>query len=686
MRRCMIECSEGLLARTFFPLEGETVVGRSPVCAIRLSGTGISRKHASLLFDGERWVLTDLSSQNGTFVNGRRVQVHSLQDGDLIQVGQVNLKYLDVEEPEVSASLSETQVVSVPDLPEDIREQMDLVRTFLDALPIGVSIINHKMEVRHFNRASATLHQTGLPKEGQPLGLFLSCRVLAGGGVGCGQAESCRRCPLFDASKRVFSARMATLGREISWAQDGNQAPHYIRFSITPLPYSLTGESLAQVSWEDVTARVAAQTALQEANDRLERHVQERTEGLLRANEHLRAEMEDRRRAEDEKRILEGQLLQAQKMEAIGTMAGGIAHDFNNILAAIMGYAELARLEMPEDNGAMRSLDELLQASNRAKSLIAQILAFSRKTRQELRPIVVAPIIKEALKLLRASIPSTIEIRHTMDANDVVIESDPTQIHQVLMNLCTNAAHAMMDRGGVLEVRLTETFVAEEDSPLQTAGVRPGRFLRLTVQDTGHGMTPEVTKRAFEPYFTTKEKGVGTGMGLAVVHGIVKNHGGAIRLNSSPGQGTAVEVDFPITEGQVESEAKNHGQLLRGRERILFVDDDPSLVDIASRTLTQLGYAVCTATNGREALEVFLRHSHEFDLVITDMTMPVMTGDRLAEALMEMKPGLPVVLCTGFSESISEERAKALGIREFVLKPLSMAGTAELVRRTLDER
>jgi PAS domain S-box-containing protein len=386
-----------------------------------------------------------------------------------------------------------------------------------------------------------------------------------------------------------------------------------------------------------------------------------------------------------EKKRLESQLRQAQKLEAIGTLAGGIAHDFNNVLSAVIGYADLARADTAEGSLAQCNLGEVLTAANRAKDLVRQILTFSRQDEQELKPVKVSPIVKEALKFLRASTPSTIEIRQTIQSTNDIVLSDPTKIHQVLMNLGTNAAHAMFKNGGVLEVNLTDVDVDPSDLPHHPE-LTPGPYLKLTVSDTGEGMDRALLERIFDPYFTTKEKGKGTGLGLSVVLGIVKSHKGSIIAYSEPGNGTTFNVYLPRLEKSVTQVKETKEPLPGGDERILFVDDEESLVKMGKQMLERLGYEVITKTNGSEALEDFRSDPDHYDLVITDMTMPGLTGMELAKELMAIRPGISIILCTGFSHLITEEKAKAAGIQEFVMKPLVMADLARTCRKVLDNR
>jgi PAS domain S-box-containing protein len=386
-----------------------------------------------------------------------------------------------------------------------------------------------------------------------------------------------------------------------------------------------------------------------------------------------------RRQIEREKDTLQAQLSQAQKMEALGTLAGGIAHDFNNILGIIFGYSEIGQMNADDGNRVRKDIQQVLKAAGRAKDLVQQILAFSRMGEQEKKPIQVGLIVKEAMKMLRASLPSTIEIK-TDVTSKAVVYADPTQVHQVLMNLCTNAAHAMRDEGGFLKVSLTDLHLEAESDLL------PGPYVRLTVEDTGHGIDPSILDKIFDPFFTTKEKGVGTGLGLSVVHGIVKSHGGAIEVESAINKGTAIQVFLPAMEASEEQGTAGTSSLPHGRERILLVDDEPSLASVTKQMLERLGYEVEYRTNGIEALEAFRHQPKEkpFDLVISDMTMPHLTGLELAKELLRSEPTLPIIICTGFSERITEETLQELGVRGLAMKPLSLRAISELIRGVLD--
>ena len=380
---------------------------------------------------------------------------------------------------------------------------------------------------------------------------------------------------------------------------------------------------------------------------------------------------------------LEKRLMQSQKMEAIGTLAGGIAHDFNNILSPIIGYAELLREECREDAHKLRFVDQILLAAERARDLVRHILTFSRQTEQVHQPLRIQPIVKESLKLLRASLPATIEIRESIDPACGPILSDPTQIHQIMMNLCTNAYHSMEEGGGVLSVCVTREK-GEPPPAGDPSDVTTGALVRLAVQDTGAGIAPEVIDRIFDPYFTTKQPGKGTGLGLSVVHGIVEQSGGKIRLQSEPGEGSLFEVYFPELRGADTAAPVPPGEPERGSsEHVLLVDDEEAIIAMLEQTLTRLGYCVESCISGPEALEVFRADPQHFDLVITDMTMPHMTGDTLARAILALRPDIPVIMCTGFSEAITPQQARALGIREYIMKPVVRGELAAAIRRVL---
>ncbi len=392
----------------------------------------------------------------------------------------------------------------------------------------------------------------------------------------------------------------------------------------------------------------------------------------------------DRKKEEEARTALESKLRQAQKMEAIGTLAGGIAHDFNNILSSIIGYTELAIDEAGPDTSLRRNLQQVLSAGARAGDLVKQILTFSRQSEQVSTPFQVKLLIKESLKLLRASLPTTIEIKENIRSDDVII-GDPVQIQQIVMNLATNALYAMQDNGGILSVKL-ESANYDADAVKSHPDMRPGAYIRLTVSDTGCGIPPNALDKIFDPFFTTKPEGKGTGLGLSVVHGIVKNHGGILNVSSIHGSGTSFEILFPAADFTESSNIEIDAPIPTGSESILFVDDEPALIGLGEKMLASLGYRTETRTSSIEALEAFRGNPDRYDLIITDMTMPHMTGDALSEAIKEIRPDIPIILCTGFSERIREEDLDRIGIADFILKPINRRELARAIRKALDEK
>jgi PAS domain S-box-containing protein len=399
----------------------------------------------------------------------------------------------------------------------------------------------------------------------------------------------------------------------------------------------------------------------------------------------IKEDITERKKAEAEQKKMEDQLLQAQKMEAIGTLAGGIAHDFNNILSVIIGTAELLNLSSAVVDPTRKGLIQVLSACERARKLVSQILAFSRHGKQEKILISLKPIVKESQEFLRASLPSLIELRHYLEPEAGTIMADPSQMQQVLMNLCVNAGHSMEKDGGVLQIKLSNTTLTEEDTRFDP-DVEPGDFVKLTVSDTGHGMEPSVLERIFDPYFTTKERGKGTGLGLSVVHGIVKSHGGMIKVDSEVGKGTTFTIFLPRAMGFEKLEDTPLQPLAMGIEKILFVDDESALADLGQQLIGELGYQVETRTSPIEALEAFRVNPQKFDLVITDLTMPHMSGLNLARKIMEIRPGMPIILCTGFSEQANEQAPGTTGIRAVLYKPLVLRDIADAVRKVLDDK
>jgi PAS domain S-box-containing protein len=381
---------------------------------------------------------------------------------------------------------------------------------------------------------------------------------------------------------------------------------------------------------------------------------------------------------------LEAQLRQAAKMEALGTLAGGIAHDFNNIIYVIMGFAEIALNATSAETRLKSYLRQVLLAANRAKDLVEQILTFSRQSERQKHMVSVIPLVEETLTFLRASIPTTVDIRPHLDAEADVIKGDPTQIHQIIMNLCSNAAHAMGQHGGTLDVRLTtERFGTEHQAPLP--GMTEESYLLLSVQDTGHGMKPEVMERIFEPYYSTKEKGQGTGLGLAVVHGIVKDHGGAIAVRSEPGKGTVFDVYLPLVHSDGPASVRETETVPTGRQRILVVDDESAVTAMLEAMLDGLGYLVETCNSSVDALALFRERGDRFDLVITDLTMPIMTGVHLARELLDIRASIPVILCTGHTQLMSESEAKKMGMKALLVKPVTRSKLGRTIRKVLEK-
>ena len=384
-----------------------------------------------------------------------------------------------------------------------------------------------------------------------------------------------------------------------------------------------------------------------------------------------------------ESRDLESQLSQARKMESIGTLAGGIAHDFNNVLAIILGNAELTKISLAEEEPVEHFVEEIRVACLRAKKMVEQILVFSRKSDQEFLPMSVNKVINESVKLIRSTIPSTISISLNLPDSDDIIIGDTTQISQVMLNLCANSAHAMRENGGILEITVAE-FDTGNDTLMQYYDLPDGRYIEIKVSDTGHGINPGIIDRIFDPYFTTKGIGEGSGMGLAVVHGIIIGHKGKIRVESIPGDGTVVRMAFPAVYEQPKKEKEPVDTFLRGSEKILIADDEKGITLILTHMLERLGYSVISGTDPVKVFEEFEKNPHGFDLLITDMSMPGLTGADLAKRIKAIRPDMPVILCTGYSELIDEQKAAEYGISRFVMKPLALYNVAETVREILD--
>jgi PAS domain S-box-containing protein len=382
---------------------------------------------------------------------------------------------------------------------------------------------------------------------------------------------------------------------------------------------------------------------------------------------------------------LEMQLTHAQKMEVLGTLAGGIAHDFNNILSAIIGYTELGLMDAPEGTPIEAHFNQVLKAAKRAADLVSQILTFSRRNVSDRQPLLLGPIIDEALKMLRGTLPKTIDIRSRLEPDVPPVMAETAQMHQIIMNLCTNASHAMRESGGILEAGL-KTVVIDGQRESWQSGLASGTYAELTIRDTGHGMRPETIDHIFEPYFTTKEDGDGTGLGLATVHGIVSLHEGAIHVDSTPDKGTTFTILLPVCRAEaVVPEAHEVSELpLPGNNaRIMVVDDEESLAKMIEAALSWLGYKPTAFTSSVKALEAFEATPDAYDAVITDQTMPTLPGAELAKRVLKIRPDIPVILCSGYSEAIDSARAKQLGIREYLMKPITGRGLAAVLQKYL---
>jgi PAS domain S-box-containing protein len=400
---------------------------------------------------------------------------------------------------------------------------------------------------------------------------------------------------------------------------------------------------------------------------------------------HFARDITDQKNDEKQKLLMETHLRQTQRMEALGTLAGGIAHDFNNILSVISGYAELAQLRCPVNSKLRHYIDEIHMAGVRAKTLVDQILTFSRKGKSEKRHVDIAGILAETLNLVRATLPSTIEIRQHIKTETGSLFADETQMRQVIMNLCTNAYHSMHKEGGLLEVDLAPVAIGIYDSSVYPV-IRPGKYLKLVVADTGQGMDADVLARIFDPYFTTRKSGESTGMGLSTVHGIVKDHGGSIKVYSRPGVGTTFQVFFPFVETPARHSAVQTGIFSSGSGYILLVDDEKQLVEIGDEMLEGLGYLVETRSNPIDAIDAFRMNPDKYDLVITDMTMPRMTGERLAKEIKSIRPDMPIILCTGFSANLGTDTLTEIGINEMLMKPVTLNNLASAVRKVLGDQ
>ncbi|MCJ7603863.1 MAG: ATP-binding protein [Desulfobulbaceae bacterium] len=390
----------------------------------------------------------------------------------------------------------------------------------------------------------------------------------------------------------------------------------------------------------------------------------------------------ERRKAEEEKNKLEAQLRQATKMQAVGTLAGGIAHEFNNMLAVIMGYTDLALHEVPQDSFARTALDRVMEASFQVENLVKQILTFSRKSHQQRISANLCPLVKESVKFIQPSIPSSVEIQTNIDPDCGNTKVDPTEIQQIIMNLCSNAVLAMKENG-TLKIRQKEVHLTNHDE-LIPKGLSAGRYVKLSFSDTGGGIDQETLPRIFDPFFTTKEVGRGTGMGLSIIYAIMESYGGAITVESEVGKGTTFHLYFRVTDERAVLKQEQVEATPRGSERILFVDDEEMYAKLGKEILSHLGYDVDLKINSGEALEVFKAAPDNYDLVITDQVMPYLSGEELVKEIRTIRPDVPIILCTGYSTQMDEKKARSLGINEFAFKPILMKDLAKLIRKVLD--
>ncbi|MCP3871771.1 MAG: response regulator [Desulfobacteraceae bacterium] len=386
----------------------------------------------------------------------------------------------------------------------------------------------------------------------------------------------------------------------------------------------------------------------------------------------------------EKEKMIEKKISESERVRSIGTLAAGIAHDFNNILGGIVGYAELARMDALNGSDQYNYLEKLLGATGRAKALILQILTYSRQSENEFKPVRVNVITKEALKLLRAAIPKSIDLVEDLCCRSVIM-GDSTQIHQIIMNLCTNAKHAIKNNEGSIKVSLNEVIV-ECFSDKNNLELVPGPYLKLSVEDNGIGMPSHIVKRIYEPFFTTKSNGQGTGMGLSMVHGIVKGHNGEIKVKSKLGKGTVFDIYLPIINKKLDSNSSEaSGHALCGEEHILFVDDEIMLLDAPKKILNSLGYKVTIENSSKEALKRFKSNPEEYDIVITDMTMPEMMGDIMAQEMMNIRPNIPIIICTGYNSRLTKDSAKQIGFEAFLMKPFQMKTLSQKIREVLDK-
>ena len=560
---------------------------------------------------------------------------HSISKGNWGQVaevsGTIEIQDLAHSINKMSQSIQE-KINESKQAEQELIRSHEVLKTILDRSPFGVAVIGRDRKIRWANHYVYSL--VGMK---DATGLF---------GKECGEyfcPALQKECPILDRGQMVDNSE------RILRSQDGIEIP----ILKTVIEIEMNGESVLLETFMDIT---------------------------------------ERKKAEEEKAKFEAKLQQAQKMESIGSLAGGIAHDLNNILFPISGLSEMLLDDMPPDTPEYKSIEQIHKSAKRGSDLVKQILAFSRQSNPLKLPIRIQPILKEALKLAQATIPRNIEIKSHINTDCGMVSADPTQIHQIAMNLITNAFHAVEQTGGTIDIALKETaigsFDEKEDLPFLTipGDILAGRYACITVSDTGTGMDQPLIDKIFDPYFTTKELGKGTGLGLSVVHGIVKEHGGDIRVYSEIGKGTVFHVYLPLLEDTRDSNAatitRKHPT---DHERILLVDDEEPILRMEQMMLERLGYQVTTRMSSPDALAAFKANPDFFDLVISDRGMPNMTGEQLAGELISIRPGIPIILCTGFSDENDVKRAKAMGVKGFLMKPVAIGDLAEMVRKVLDE-
>ncbi len=513
--------------------------------------------------------------------------------------------------------------------------------------PVIMILVDSERRVRKANHQALNFAgRTSQEMIGLRGGEALGCLFALKNGEACGDAPECGDCVV----RQTISDSLETgkshsqVEASLPFIVNDQEMDHAFLLSTTPL--QIQGEQMVLASIMDITQHKQAQAALCKSEERL---------------------------------------VQAQKMEAIGTLAGGIAHDFNNILFPLLGFAEMLKEDLAQQSPLQDHVDEILHAALRSRELVQQILAFSHKTEPRARMVSIQTIVKEAIKLIRAAIPATIKVQQSISPDCAPVNADPTQLHQIIMNLATNAYHAMEEKGGLLEISLDEVHVKATGQ--DQSQVKPGRYARLCIGDTGVGISPEVLEKVFDPYFSTKDEGKGTGLGLSVVHGIVRSHQGMIKIESTPGQGTTCTVFLPVVESGTVYELDDEiADYPHGTERVMIVDDETAIIRMLVGMLNRLGYQVTPYTVSTEALKGFESAPDDVDLVITDMTMPDMTGIKLARKIKQLRPDTPVIICTGYSERLDPAGAKALGMEGYLMKPVTIQEMAETVRKVLDRR